>query len=195
MSIGRLDTLAWRFQGRIENLSGYGVQERSCRSTQGIHPEAIWSRLSPSWDVTSLGIISFYWANQYSSTVAGYKWLCVTNLLDTINIKCSMWCNQKSCTSITRLYTTAHSHGLLESSTLIFDYCIYIHMIYMYFFIDLELTFTQTLSCPWSGQTVDIAIKEGGRACVVSQQNKVLFHSTAAGHCVILLCSRQKLWV
>ena len=39
--------------------------------------------------------------------------------------------------------------------------------------VDLELTFTQTLYCPWSGQTVDVAIKEGGRSCIVSDENKV----------------------
>ena len=39
---------------------------------------------------------------------------------------------------------------------------------------DLELTFTQTISCPWTGgQTVDVAIREGGRVCMVSEENKV----------------------
>ena len=42
---------------------------------------------------------------------------------------------------------------------------------------DLDLTFTQTLSCPWTCQTVDVAIKEGGRTCRVTEENKVLISS------------------
>ena len=107
--------------------------------------------------------------NESTFKHSGYKWFCVTNLLDTINVNAP-------CDAIWSV-TSIHIHMVcLDQSiahTIIWLLYMYIHMIY--FFIDLELTFTQTLSCPWSGQkTVDVAIKEGGRACVVSQQNKVL---------------------
>ena len=43
----------------------------------------------------------------------------------------------------------------------------------VFFFSDLDLTFTTTLLCPWTRNTVDVPIKEGGRSLIVTDQNKV----------------------
>ena len=48
------------------------------------------------------------------------------------------------------------------------------HVLYCaYYLIDLELTFTCTLLCPWDGQSIDTPLVEDGRSKIVTEDNKV----------------------
>ncbi len=37
----------------------------------------------------------------------------------------------------------------------------------------MELTFTATVTCPWTNQAIDIPLKEGGQNIPVTKDNKV----------------------
>ena len=40
-------------------------------------------------------------------------------------------------------------------------------------YLDLELTFSKALVCPWNGQVFDIPLFEGGLETSVTDENKV----------------------
>ena len=50
-----------------------------------------------------------------------------------------------------------------------------------YYLIDLELTFTSTLLCPWDGQSIDTPLVEDGRSKTVTEDNKVY------GYCLVVM--------
>ncbi len=42
----------------------------------------------------------------------------------------------------------------------------------------MELTFTATVTCPWTNQTLDVPLKEGGQSISVTKHNKARTHDT-----------------